>query len=100
MSRVQKYETELDKAMEKCIEKVPSSEKELVECREKCFTEVEDKSNIKNVVFGKIREQCKGEITQIWESIEKGSDVNAAATVDYIVCGYTMLDENESALLA
>ena len=100
MSRVEKYEKELDDSLEKVLDSFPEAEGTLLACKELCFKDLQPNDQTRNIVFQKIRGECTEEIKELWKSIEKGSDLNAAATVDYIVNGYNLLDENEQALLA
>ena len=100
MSRVEKYEKELDNSLEIFLSAVPEGEQNLLKCRDTCFVDVKPNDQTRNNLFQKIRGECTNEIKELWKTIEKGSDLNAAATVDYIVNGFSILDENEQTLLA
>ena len=100
MASVQKYESELDDALEICLTAFPEAEDNMIAFKNSYFTKKSAPEQIKSVMFSKIRAECTDEIKQIWKTIEGGSDINAASTVDYIVNGYSLYDESEQILMA
>lgn len=98
-SYVKKYEDELTENLTTCLESNEEAEKNIMACKDFSFVEPQNSDQIRTKFFELVRKECAGEMKQLFETLEKGSDMKAAHTVEYYIAGYNLYDQEEQSVI-
>ncbi|EAY22745.1 hypothetical protein TVAG_476740 [Trichomonas vaginalis G3] len=98
-SFIEKYDDELTQNLTTCLEANESAEKNIMECKDLLFVQPPSTDQIRTKYFDTVRKECAAEMKQLFETLEKGSDMKAAHTIEYYISGYDLYDQDEQAVI-